>query len=177
MTRVHFARCCVVLCLSWRVAVAQQPSTPLPAAAASVLAQMDKEILVSKKKAVEALEKVLKDTTKKGDLAGAMAVKQALDRLNAEITAITQNKGGRGAADILGRWQGQGQPWIVEYFPDGTLTCTEKGVIGTWVVNGASVMATFNNGVTHIMDRTPDGWAGVVKKGDYSGAIRYIRAP
>lgn len=72
LKRLYFIQCCAVLCLSWRVASAQQqqpPSNPLRAAATGILALMDREILASKKKAAEALEKVLKNTTKKGILA------------------------------------------------------------------------------------------------------------
>lgn len=173
-----FVGCCTVVALSWPVASAQQQTaTTMPPAATGILAQMDKEILVSKKKAVESLEKVLRDTTKKGDLAGAMTVKQTVDRLNAEIAALSTNKGGRGAADILGRWQGQGHDWIVEYFPDGTVTSTDNGVTGKWVLNGAAVETKFSNGVTHTMERVAEGWAGLSTYNGKTTPLRYARVP
>lgn len=178
MKRAHFFRCCVVGCSLWQIAVAQQqPTNPMPAAAAGIVAQMDREILLSKKKAADALEKVLKDTTKKGDLAGAMAVKQTLDRLNAEITAIAANRGGRGASEIVGRWRGEGQPWTVEFFPDGTVTSNEAGVTGRWVSSGASVEVTYSNGATHVIEKNADGWAGTSKHGGNLNPVRYVRAP
>lgn len=182
MKRARIFWCWVVVCSSWRIVIAQQqqqPTNPMPAAAAGIVAQMDKEILASKKKATDALEKVLKDTTKKGDLAGAMAVKQTLDRLNAEIAAIAANRAGRGPADIVGRWQGQGQQWIVEYLPDGKVTCTDAGgLTGTWTVNGTAVEATFTNGVVHVMERTADGWQGSSKSSARAPmAVRYVRIP
>lgn len=172
------ARCCTVVVLSCAVASAQQQAaTTMPQAAAGILAQMDKEILVSKRKAAESLEKVLRDTTKKGDLAGAMAVKQSIDRLNSEIAALSGNKGGRGPVHILGRWQEQGRDFIVEYFLDGTVTSTDKGVTGKWALNGAAVEAKFSNGVIHTMERGPDGWVGSTTYGGRTTPLRYVRAP
>lgn len=176
MKRLLAGACGLAVCLPWQVTIAQQPpNNPLPPAAAGIVAQMDKEILIAKKKAAEGLEKVLRDTTKKGDLAGAMAVKQTVDRLNGEIGAIAQNKGGRGGADIVGRWQGQGQPWVIEFFPDGTTKSSDPGVTGTWIANGLSVEATFNNGVIHTVERTTDGWAGSSKFNGKTTPIRYVR--
>lgn len=96
MIRNRLGFCCFVVNLTCHVAVAQQPTGPMPAAGTGIIAQMDKEILVAKKKAVDGLEKVLRDTTKRGDLAGAMAVKQTIDPLNGEIAAITGGNGARG---------------------------------------------------------------------------------
>lgn len=177
MTRLRIGWCCAVACLSWPCAIAkQQQDNPMPAAAAGIVGQMDKEILVAKKKAVEGLEKVLRDTTKKGDLAGAMAVKQTVDRLKGEISAIGPNKGGRGHADILGRWQGSG--WSLEFFPNGTVTSPDKSLTGTWVMTGETVDVTFTNGISHSVERTADGWAGFYKQGGKTGgAVRYTRLP
>lgn len=177
MNRLMMTVCACGIGLLWQAAIAQQQQTnPMPPAAAGIVGQMDREILVAKKKAVEGLEKVLRDTTKKGDLAGAMAVKETLDRLNGELVAAAQNRGGRGNADILGRWQGQG--WSLEFKSDGTVASSDAGVTGTWTTNGTAVEVTFSNGITHTVEKTADGWSGVFKSGGKpGGAVRYTRTP
>lgn len=176
MHGLQFTLYLVVFGISCRIACAQQANAPMPPAAAGIVAQMDKEILASKKKAVDALERVLKETTKRGDLAGAMAVKQKVDRLKGDIAGTGPAKGDRGGSDIVGRWRGQG--WTVEFLPDGSATCSENGMTGTWVADGASVEVTFTNGITHSVTRTADGWTGVYKSGGkIGGNVNYTRLP
>lgn len=130
---------------------------------------MDKEVIQAKRKAIESLERILKETTKKGDLASALAIKEEIDRLRSEATTPAS---GNGAA-ILGRWKTMG--CTIDFSPDGTVSLSD-GTKGTWAARGTAIEAVFANGVTHHMERTADGYAGVYKmKGVAGGALQYTR--
>lgn len=107
-----------------------------------------------------------------------MAVQQAIDRLNADIATPAANKGGHGTGDIVGRWREPTYGYVVACLPNGTATTTDQnGYAGKWVANGAAVEATFDNGVTHNVERTADGWAGFSKYGEKYTAVRYTPIP
>lgn len=161
---------CALGCLATSASAQQPANNPIPPAAAEVLTRMDKEIVIAKTKAVTSLEKILRDTTKKGDLAGALAVKQAIDRLNGDVKAGARAGGGGGS--IVGRWRGDG--FTIEYFPDGTLRHSD-GSRGTWIDNGGVVEARLNNGWAHIMEPQGDGYFGVTQKGENKAPLRYVR--
>lgn len=153
-------------------AVGQQPAAPpMPAGAQEVLERMDKDIVIAKTKAITALDKILKDTTKKGDLQGALAIKGVLDKLQAEI-----KQGARvgGASGFVGRWQGPA--WKAECLPDGTII-VDNGTKGRWSESGTNVLVEFENGIRHELERTADGYAGVYKAaGAVSGSpVKYTR--
>lgn len=155
----------------------QSMKDTLPPAASGILTQMDKEIIASKKKAVEALDKVLKDTTKKGDLSAAIAVKQAIERLDNEIKVMVSQKEGQKNADIVGIWKGT-QGWTLKFLPDGTVMASD-GNSGRWIAIGTSVEVRFADGVTHSMERTAKGYAGIIRgsTGQKSADTTYTREP
>lgn len=160
----------ISICMfAWQPTVAQTVKTAIPPAATAVLTQMEKEVIQAKRKAIESLDRILKETTKKGDLTSALAIKEELDRLRAEVASPAS---GNGAA-ILGRWTTMG--CTIEFSPDGTVSLSD-GTTGTWTARGTAIEAAFTNGITHHMERTADGYAGVYKrKGAAGGALQYRR--
>lgn len=138
--------------------LAQVAQNSMPPAAVGILAQMDKDVAIVKTKAVVALEKVLKDTTKKGDLAGAVAVKEAIDQLKAETQAAPRGGAARANVNaIVGRWVGAGHP--MELFPDGTGKW--GGATGRWKIESNTVTAEWTNGWDHRLTVNPEGLTGV----------------
>lgn len=161
---------CFVIVLAWTVSARGQPpaAKPMPPAAEEVLERMDKEVVIAKTKAVTALDKILKETTKKGDLQGAMAVKEAIDRLQGEI------KSGSGVAGgFVGRWKGPA--WTAESFPDGTIKYSH-GHTGRWKEVGTTVYIEVDNGEMHEIQRCAEGYSGVAKQGGKTYcAVLYAR--
>lgn len=148
----------LMLCIIMAVAPAQAPQDPMPPAAIGILAQMDKDIAIARAKAVVGLEKVLKDTTKKGDLAGAVAVKETIDQLKAETKAAPRANAARVNGNaIVGRWVGGGHP--MELFPDGTGKW--GGATGRWKIESSTLTAEWTNGWDHRLTVNPDGLTGV----------------
>jgi len=138
--------------------LAQVAQDPLPPAAIGIIQQMDKAVAIAKTKAIVALEKVLKDTTKKGDLAGAVAVKETIDQLKAEIQAAPRGGAARANGNAIGgRWEGAGLS--MELFPDGTGKW--GSAIGHWKMEGNTVTAEWNNGWDHRLTVTSEGLTGV----------------
>lgn len=135
--------------------VAFSAEAAMPPAAAGILAQMDKEIDVARTKAALALEKVLKDTTKKGDLAGAMAVKEAIDQIKTECSPV---RVASNAAAVVGRWRGGA--WIFDFRPDFTAKQSD-GVEGKWQLNGKTVDVSWDNGYKYRLSVTAEGLVGV----------------
>lgn len=148
--------------------LAQQPPqpNPMPPAATEVLARLDKDIAIAKAKAAASLDKILKDTTKKGDLVGAMAVKQALDELKKD----TGPQGRGGQASIVGKWIGPS--WSMEFLPDGTVR-HGNGWRGTWIDNGTTVEVKLESGQTQSLRRTQSGYVGELKDGAKTQDITY----
>lgn len=159
-----------MLVVAWTASArAQSPAAnSMPPAAGEVLERMDKEIVIAKTKAVASLDKILKETTKKGDLQGAMAVKEAIDRLQGEIKS-----GSRTAADFVGRWKGP--VWTAESFADGTIKYS-NGHAGRWKEVGTTVYVEVDDGEVHEIKRCPEGYSGVAKKaGTVYCAVLYAR--
>lgn len=149
----------IVAVVSWMPPHAYSADTPLPPAAAGILAQMDREIIAAKTKAIVSLEKILKETTKKGDLARAVAIKEATDQLKAEIQTITTPTGTRSnTAAVVGRWRWR--DFVYEFRPDFTVKHT-GGVAGTWQLAGRTVEVAWENGYKYRLAITPDGLVGI----------------
>lgn len=143
-----------------RQTIAQPPEHALPAAASGILVQMDKEIVSSKTKAITALDKVMKDTTKKGDLAGAVAVKETMEQLKREIQAGARQPSGRARPNsFIGRWTDGKQ--VCEIFDDGT-SRHSNGAAGSWQAEGQSIELKWSNGYVFKLKASPDGLVGVI---------------
>lgn len=145
------------------VANGQPPAAnPVPPAAQEVLERMDKEIAIAKTKAMTSLEKILKDTTKKGDLQGALAVKAAMEKLQLEARVVPAGA----ATQFVGRWSGPG--WTAESFPDGTIVYS-NGVKGRWRESGRTVRLELDNTDIQELSRTDEGYLGVHMGGAGAG--------
>lgn len=152
--------CAVIFTVvAWMTTVAHSAETPVPPAAAGIIAQMDREIATAKAKAVTSLDKVLKETTKKGDLAGAMAVKEVIDQLKAETGAVTTAAGvGGNAPTVVGRWRWK--ELVYDFRPDASVK-QSAGVAGKWQLNGKNLEVTWDNGYKYRLSMTSDGWVGI----------------
>lgn len=165
------------VCTGLGVVAAEPAADAMPPAANAILSQMDKEISIAKTKALVALEKVLKDTTKKGDLAGALAVKKTIEQLQTE----TQGRGGGAVTNrvngnaIVGRWM-QGGTIITEFFADGSVK--QGGLTGQWATDGSVVEVQWSNKRTYRLNADADGLIGVQLEatGHESAQIRLTRA-
>jgi hypothetical protein len=157
---------------------AEPPESTLPPAAAGILSQMDREVVAAKTKAVVALDKVLKDTTKKGDLAGAVAVKEVIDQLKADTQAAAGRKtrvGRAGAREIVGRWTDSHNN--VDILADGT--CSSIGLKGRWQMDGNVVEILWDHKHSYRLNVTPEGLVGthLGKSGEELEPIRLTRGP
>lgn len=169
----------LVVCLGWACCavcgVSAEPSADLmPPAATAILTQMDKDVNIAKTKALVALEKVLKDTTKKGDLAGALAVKKKIEQLRTE-TQSGVNFVGRNAGNLIpGRWM-QGTV-LIEFYADGSVKAGE--LTGRWASDGSVVEVQWSNKRTYRLNADAEGLAGVQLEatGEESAKIRLTRA-
>lgn len=149
----------IFMTVSWVMSISHAAETPVPSAAAGILAQMNKEIVAAKNKAVVSLEKVLKESTKKGDLAGAIKVKEAIDQLKAEIQTVARSAPGAGnAAAVVGRWRFG--DLICEFRPDFSAK-QSQGVAGKWQVSGRNLEVTWDNGFKYRLAIAPDGLFGI----------------
>lgn len=175
-------RCClrfwsvVSIAMASLVAYSEESQNALPPAAAGILTQMDKEVAAAKAKAVVSLEKILKDTTKKGDLAGAVAVKEEIDQLQAELQ-MGQRQGPvrAGVQAIVGRWWYAGKT-AIDFMPDGTIK-TDNGLTGTWAKDGPTYVIQWSNGYKNRLSLSVDGLVGTqtTQAGDGETAVRYTR--
>lgn len=156
--------------------LAQQPEDPMPPAATAVLNQFEKDVDIARTKAIVALEKVLKDTTKKGDLAGAMAVKEAVDQLKADARGRVAgkpvaNRVGRNA--FVGRWMEGQNPADLQ--ADGTVIGS-AGLTGQWTWDGRTVEITWSNGIIYRLQVELDDLVGaVITAGKESSRMRWTR--
>jgi hypothetical protein len=155
---------------------ADAPEAAMPPAAAGILAQMDKEIVLAKTKAVASLDKVLKDTTKKGDLAGAVAIKEQIDQLKAEAQTASGARPGGGRVNanaIVGSWHDGANN--VDILPDGS--CSSSGKTARWRMDGNAVEMKWEFGQTYRLTLTPEGLVGVsvTSAGKELGQVRLTR--
>jgi hypothetical protein len=118
----------------------------LPPAADAILLRMENEIAASKLRAVVALEKVLKDTTKKGDLEAAVAIKAEIDRLKAEADAAKSGDGVR----FVGKWKANDSATTFDAYPDGRLL-NQGGVKGRWAIDGGLIQIQWENGMKSVV--------------------------
>lgn len=161
-----------------RVPAAEPQEPAMPPAATAILGQMDKEIAATKMKAIVSLDKVLKDTTKKGDLAGAVAVKEVIDQLRAETQPVQNGRPGGGRMDgrsLVGTWSDGYNNVILS--ADGS--CTSVGRKAQWKVNGNTVELKWDFGQTYRLAATPEGLVGVRldAAGKELGDVRLTRVP
>lgn len=174
MTQSHVRTCLFFAAFTCLFAAPAQEiaKQKIPPAAVGILTQLDKEVIQAKRKAIDSLERVLKETTKRGDLASALAVKQEIDRLSTELGALSAGRGE--SIDIVGRWKVLS--WIIEFFPDGTASLSD-GTKGTWTARGSVVEVNFPaTEITHHMEKTATGYSGIYKsKGKVGGALSYVR--
>lgn len=164
----------VVACCIVSAAMAADPpgGNPMPPAAAEILSRMDKEITIARVKAAKDLDRVLKETTKKGDLAGAMAVKEAMDGLKASVS----NPSGPANAGLVGRWQTQSG--MFEFHADGTASVPAMNLTGTWSFNGRIFLVKLSNATQYEMQLTASGAEGLwIYPGRDSKKTAWTRAP
>jgi hypothetical protein len=128
-------------------------AAPMPPAAQEILSRMDKELAATHTKAIRDLEKVLKETTKKGDLAGAMTVKQEIDRLQREIVPSGT------AQQLVGRWQVSSGS-SVELLTNG-IAKSQGGVAGQWSFDGGVLLLQFSSGTRYQLRPTAEGMVGI----------------
>lgn len=156
---------------------ADAPEAPMPPAANAILTQMDREIVAAKQKAITLLDKVLKDTTKKGDLAAAMEVKEAIDQLKADVQPVGNRSGGARVPTtaIVGTWSDGHNN--VEFMADGS--CTSAGKGARWQVNGKAVEIKWSYGYTYNLTMSPEGLVGTKfdAGGKDVGPVKLTRAP
>jgi hypothetical protein len=150
----------------------QSQDTALPLAAAAIVLQMEKDIAATKAKTVVALDKVLKDTTKKGDLAGAVAINEVIEQLRAESLIGQQRATGRANA-MAGRWAAGSVSF--DFMPDGSAS-SSSGLRGAWQYDGKTLLVKWTNGYTYRLTATPDGLVGVqINQGGTESAFRLTR--
>jgi hypothetical protein len=145
------------LCMS---CYAQEPAdTNLPPQALSIITQMDKEISAAQQKAVKALEKVLADIVKTGNLESANRVKARIDELKSDLPDSTNSQKRPWYAC---KWVQVGHPdKILTLNKDGTASFSD-GNTGEW---------SFNNGILTIKWKNGGGWPVKIeigKKGEKS---------
>jgi hypothetical protein len=168
----------MVACFAARVVGGDSPDSAMPPAAAGILLQMDKEIAASKAKAATALDKVLRDTTKRGDLAGAVAVKETIDQLRADAQGDSRTRSGvmRGNANsIVGTWSDGHN--TLEFLADGS--CSSAGQKASWQLEGNAVTMKWSFGYSYRLAMKPEGLVGTKfdAKGQDAGPIRLTRVP
>jgi hypothetical protein len=148
-----------VALVSWFASheVSAQGNTPrrLPPPAEAIITRMEAEIAASKLRAVTSLEKVLRDTTKKGDLEAAVAIKAEMERLKAEADSA---KAGA-ATSFVGKWKASDSAITFDAYPDGRVV-NEGGVNGRWSVDGALIEVQWGNGVRVVLRPSGTGFVG-----------------
>jgi hypothetical protein len=156
---------CLSLALEGRSHAQQSvAASPMPPAAMEILSRMEKELAIARTKAIRDLDKVLKETTKKGDLAGAMKVKEAMDALQSEITS------GGPAMQLVGRWQ----PSVgseVDLFANGSAK-SSAGSAGKWSFGGGVIFMEFSSGTRYELRPSSEGMTGqrIEKTGERSAS-------
>jgi len=162
---------CLSLALEGRSHAQQSvAASPMPPAAMEILSRMEKELAIARTKAIRDLDKVLKETTKKGDLAGAMKVKEAMDALQSEITS------GGPAMQLVGRWQ-PSVGGVIELLPDGSAK-SNGGSIGNWRTNGNAMQLEWTTGTRYELQATGNGLAGTrIDKSGACSAASWQRLP
>lgn len=149
--------------------VAKAQERALPTEATRILSRMNADIVVAKRKAATALDALLKETTKKGDLEGALAIKKELESL-----AIPAGGTMKPAAAILGKWQAD--KFVLEFTADGKVVNQSNGDTGQWRETGNSIDVAWANGWRHQMRLMEGGFRGMFlgPKGE-TGPLDYSR--
>jgi hypothetical protein len=138
------------------VAAAEAPvGENLPPTASAILLRMENEIAASKLRAIVGLEKVLKDTTKKGDLGAAVAIKAEIDRLKAETEAAKS----RDRISFVGTWRANDSATTFEVFPDGRVV-NQGGVKGRWTASASQVEIHWENGLKVVVRPSGTNFVG-----------------
>lgn len=163
---------------------ATEPPPELPAAAGAVIDRLAKAtarleaehrsaVIAERGKAIEALQKVLKDTTRSGDLDAANAVKARLDALREEndrdlaLDLLGVRRPPDAQQLILGTWdfaKTNGTAGTLVFTADGAVAITIRGVItvqGRWEkVKGERIRFTHPTGWEEVAFQTPDRLLG-----------------
>lgn len=138
------------------------PTQPQPPEVIQALAAYEKSVVAARKvydtaeakargDAVAALQKVQEAYMKKGDLEGAVLVKEAVRKLNAGETLVlveenlkkVQDLLGTSAPSIVGKWR-RGSD-VFTFTPDFKCRIS-KGVTGTWSEKDGIVTAVWSDG-------------------------------
>lgn len=118
----------------------------LPPAAKKIIDQRDAAIEKANETAIAALEKVLVDLTKKGDLDGALAVRAKIESLRKpETHDVLGQPIVSPEQAFLGKWNLVGTGEIV-IKPKGVASCSVCG--GKWSINDGKLVIAWANGYT-----------------------------
>ncbi len=121
--------------------------------------------------AVSKLEKVVKETTKKGDLAGALAAQKVLDELKATLVPDllgTSSTPVDLAKEIIGKWQisaakHSGTPIV---FEAGGVANWGGRMTGTWNGDANTVKVTWSNQVIYTITKKDGVLTYIEARGD-----------
>ncbi len=129
-----------------------QPDKPLPKEAAIILTKMNAEIITAKKKSATALNNVLREILKKGDLDAANAIKVAIKDLEIPKSQTTS---------VVGTWDSpQSLSFILEFTADGKALNRSLNQKGVWLQRGNIFEMHWDNGWRHVMSPEGNGFVG-----------------
>lgn len=158
----------------------QPPAAPLPvdvqkvvddrqAALDKAKAAFDAATVKATSEAIVKLEKVVKDTTKKGDLAGALAVQKVIDEYKASLPDLLGSKPAPVKSEFAGKWVITGlkhSGTTVNLKDDKTADFGDRVGFGTWTQGDDGVTITWKNGFSYKITKKGDSLSFVEQKGD-----------
>ena len=113
---------------------------------------MNAEIITAKKKSATALNNVLREILKKGDLDAANAIKVAIKDLEIPKSQTTS---------VVGTWDSpQSLSFILEFTADGKALNRSLNQKGVWLQRGNIFEMHWDNGWRHVMSPEGNGFVG-----------------